>query len=181
MSIRITPTLLLVASVSLMTGCHARPDHHGAAAGRTSDHANYLASIDKVYAAFGSGDDSCVDACVAKNFVEHAVPPPGVTSTGMQCLKDSIAWFHTAFPDCKMTVLSSVVAGDTIYVHFNQKGTNRGPMGPGMPATGKTMDVNGVDIVRFENGKAVEHWGYMDETRMNQQLGLAPMPGSSGK
>jgi predicted ester cyclase len=79
----------------------------------------------------------------------------------------------------KMTVLSSAMEGDMLFVHFNQKGTNSGAMGPDMPATGKAIDVSGVDIIRFANGKAVEHWGYWDETTMMQQLGLAPAPGAA--
>jgi predicted ester cyclase len=50
-----------------------------------------------------------------------------------------------------------------------------------MPATDRTIGVDGGDILRFENGKAVEHWGNLDETRMMQQLGFAPMPGSDAK
>ena len=64
-----------------------------------------------------------------------------------------------------------------MYVHFNMKGTNTGGMGPDMPATNKAMDVNGVDIIRFENGKAMEHWGYWEESKMMQQLGMAPAEG----
>lgn len=136
-----------------------------------------MACFDKVFGMFASGDATGIEDCIAENFIEHAPPPPGVTSTGIQGLKDIIALMHTAYPDMKMTVLSSAMNGDMAYVHYNQKGTNSGPMGP-MPATGKTIDVNGVDIIRWQNGKAVEHWGYWDETTMMQQLGLAPTPGA---
>ncbi len=74
----------------------------------------------------------------------------------------------------KMTIISSALKGDMAYVAYDQKGTNTGSISPDMPATRKAIDMNGVDIVRFENGKAVEHRGYRDETRMMQQLGLAP-------
>jgi hypothetical protein len=37
----------------------------------------------------------------------------------------------------------------------------------------------GCDILRFENGKAAEHWGYMEEGKMMQQLGLMPAPGAA--
>lgn len=46
-----------------------------------------------------------------------------------------------------------------------------------MAATGKKMEVKGFDIVRFVNGKAVEHWGLTDSMTMMQQLGAIPMPG----
>jgi predicted SnoaL-like aldol condensation-catalyzing enzyme len=132
----------------------------------------------KVYTMFETGNSTGLEECVAETMVEHT-PAPGVTTTGLQGLKDVIAMQHVAFPDMKMTVLSSAVVGDMGYVHFNQKGTNSGAMGPNMPATNKAIDINGVDIVRFENGKAVEHWGYWEDGKMMQQLGLAPAPGAA--
>ena len=134
----------------------------------------------KVYAMFETGNSDGIETCVADNMVEHT-PAPGLTTTGIQGLKDVIAMNHVAFPDMKMTVLSSAVVGDMGYVHFNQKGTNTGAMGPGMPATGKAIDINGVDVVRFENNKAVEHWGYWENEKMMQQLGLMPPPGGEAK
>ena len=50
-----------------------------------------------------------------------------------------------------------------------------------MPATGKTTDVNGVDVFRFQDGKCAEHWGYMEEMKMMTQLGLMPEPGAEAK
>jgi predicted ester cyclase len=45
----------------------------------------------------------------------------------------------------------------------------------GMPATGKSIDVHGLDIVRFgDNGIGREHWGLFDAMKMMQQLGLVP-------
>lgn len=152
-------------------------DHKAMLAADSAEAANAavcIACFEKIFAMFGSGDVTGIEECISENMVEHAAPPPGITTTGLQGLKDIIAWQKGAFPDTKMTILSSSVEGNMAYVHYNQKATNSGPMGPNMPATGKSIDINGVDIVRFENGKAVEHWGYWDETRMMQQLGLAP-------
>lgn len=159
-------------------------DHKAMLTADSTEKANAAACIacfEKVFAMMSSGDVTGIEDCISENMVEHAAPPPGITTTGLQGLKDIIAWQKAAFPDMKMTILHSSVEGDLAFVHFNQKGTNTGAMGPDMPATGKAIDINGVDIVRFENGKAMEHWGYWDETRMMQQLGLAPAPGSEAK
>lgn len=34
-----------------------------------------------------------------------------------------------------------------------------------------------MDILRFADGKVVEHWGEFDQLRMLQQLGVVPTPG----
>ena len=45
----------------------------------------------------------------------------------------------------------------------------------GMPATGKSINVQAIDIVRFGNdGLGVEHWGVLDMMSIMQQLGAIP-------
>ena len=47
----------------------------------------------------------------------------------------------------------------------------------GMPATGKNVNVQLIDIIRFgDDGLAVEHWGVFDALKMMQQLGAIPGP-----
>jgi predicted ester cyclase len=45
-----------------------------------------------------------------------------------------------------------------------------------MPATGKAVKFDEMHLVRFANGKMIEHWGVEDTMTMMQQLGLAPAP-----
>jgi predicted ester cyclase len=65
-----------------------------------------------------------------------------------------------------------ITEGDRVVMHYRWKGVNTGPMDEGMPATNKAIDVHTVDVLRFENGKVVEHWGYMEEFKMMEQLGM---------
>jgi predicted ester cyclase len=45
----------------------------------------------------------------------------------------------------------------------------------GMPATGKGVTVEAIDIIRFgDDGLAREHWGVFDALAMMQQLGAIP-------
>jgi predicted ester cyclase len=46
----------------------------------------------------------------------------------------------------------------------------------GMPATGKRAEWTEVHVVRFANGKGVEHWGAIDRLGMLEQLGAIPSP-----
>jgi hypothetical protein len=42
----------------------------------------------------------------------------------------------------------------------------------GMPASGRNIDVQLIDIIRFgDDGLAHEHWGIFDQMKMMQQLG----------
>ena len=45
----------------------------------------------------------------------------------------------------------------------------------GIPATGKPIDVELIDIVRVNSsGKVAEHWGIVDDATMMRQLGVMP-------
>lgn len=77
-----------------------------------------------------------------------------------------------AFPDLAMTVRDVVDGGDTLVARVRYTGTNTGDL-MGMPATGKAVNVELIDITRFgDDGPAHEHWGVMDQMTMMQQLGV---------
>ncbi len=118
-----------------------------------------------------TGKTDGLEEIVAENFTTH-MSMPGVTSTGIQQLKDMIAMSTAAFTDSKAEDLHLTAEGDRVIAHYRWKGKNTGAMGEGMPATNAPVDVNCVDILRFENGKIVEHWGYMEEMKMMEQLGI---------
>lgn len=123
-----------------------------------------------VFEIFNTGNLEGIENLVAADFVDHQMPPE-ITSTGLQALRDMLAMYHTSMPDVHQEWLSAATNGDRTYIHYHLTGTNTGPWGA-MPATGKAMDVMGVDVIRFADGKAVEHWGYMEEMKMMEQLGL---------
>ncbi len=118
-----------------------------------------------------------IEEIVGEKFVSN-IPMPGVSSTGIQQLKDMIAKSSTAFTDNKTEEMHLITEGDRVVMHYRWKGVNTGSMGEGMPATNKPIDVHTVDVLRFENGKVVEHWGYMEEFKMMEQLGM--MGGEEG-
>ena len=163
-----TLSILVVVLLFCITSCsnmNTKPDNNTAMEKNKE-------TMKKVFDAFESGNTDSIENWVAENFNDHS-PDPNVKSTGIPGLKETIKMYHTAFPDIKQNIMSMWADNDVVVAHFNMKGTNSGPMGE-MPATNKSVDVNGVDIVRFENGKGVEHWGYWEESKMMTQLGLMP-------
>ncbi len=127
-----------------------------------------------------TGKTDGIEEIVAENFKSN-IPMPGVTSTGIQQLKDMIALSSSAFTDNKTEDLHLIAEGDRVVAHYRWKGVNTGSMGEGMPATNKPIDVHTVDVLRFENGKVVEHWGYMEEMKMMEQLGMMGGEEEGGK
>jgi predicted ester cyclase len=42
--------------------------------------------------------------------------------------------------------------------------------------TNNRVEMSGIDIVRFSDGKIVERWGEFDQAGLLQQLGVMPEP-----
>jgi predicted ester cyclase len=55
-------------------------------------------------------------------------------------------------------------------------GVNSGASGD-MPATGKSINVDGYDCIRIADGKVIEYWTLANEMKMMTQLGLMPEMG----
>ena len=117
-----------------------------------------------------------IDSCVAADYVDHN-PDPSYAPTRDGFKKD-MANFFIAFPD--LNVKTNIIVTDTMYsvVHSTLTGTNTGSM-MGMPPTGKKVSVDGIDIIQFVNGKAVEHWGLYDQMKFMTQMGMMPPMGGS--
>jgi len=131
--------------------------------------------IMKVYDIFNSYSYDKLGEYIDDNFIEHS-PDPG-QKQGLSGLKEEFESLHKGFPDYKMTVNDIIInsTGDKAAVLFTWTGTNSGEM-MGMKPTNKPVNVQGIDYLYFKNGKATEHWGYMDTNMMMQQLGLMPSP-----
>jgi steroid delta-isomerase-like uncharacterized protein len=85
----------------------------------------------------------------------------------------------TAFPDAKGQLLNAWGFGDYIVAEMQMTGTNKGPF-MGMPATKKTINVKGLDVQQFKDGKMVRGWSYSNGAEFAQQMGLMPTPKPAG-
>ena len=80
--------------------------------------------------------------------------------------------FRAAFPDAELALEEVVVERDLIVFRSRMRGTHQGVF-RGIPATGKKVDVQLLDMIRVENGMFVEQWGGPDLLDLLQQLGAS--------
>lgn len=73
----------------------------------------------------------------------------------------------------ELAVEDLVVSGDTVWTRNRGRGVNTGPV-MGHPATGRTVEVDVFDVMRFADGRVVEHWGVADQLGLLLQLGMVP-------
>jgi predicted ester cyclase len=120
------------------------------------------------------GNLAVADELAAPNFVDHSVPA-GVPPT-LEGLKGFLTQLRAAFPDLHYTIEDQFAEGDRIVQRLTVSGTMKGDF-QGMPAANKSAKWSEIHIARWANGKAVEHWGVVDQMDMLAQLGFVQAPG----
>jgi steroid delta-isomerase-like uncharacterized protein len=139
-------------------------------AGRmTVDH---TATMRSAYERISAGDIAGFGDLVAEDFVEHEATP-GLPPTKEGAL-EFFRMLLAAFPDMRMDVEDLIASEDKTVARVKATATHQGEF-MGVPPTGTTIDVQLIDIMRFNSaGLVCEHWGVTDMLSLMQQLGVVP-------
>ena len=120
--------------------------------------------IDECFSAANLG---IVADLVAPDSVEHQRGlRPGPEGT-----RETIRTLHLWFSDFRLTIVDVSATDDMVWIRNRATGINTGSVF-GRPPTGKAIDITVIDILRFTDGRIVEHWGVPDQLGMLMQLGL---------
>jgi steroid delta-isomerase-like uncharacterized protein len=120
--------------------------------------------------ALNAGDVTVVDELATPDYEEHD-PIPG-QGTGRDGLRDRVQMLVDAFGQ-RFTVEDTIAEGDRVVVRWTGSGTHVGAF-MGIPPTGKSFTIAGIDIYRMADGKMAEHWHVVDQLALLGQLGLLP-------
>jgi len=122
------------------------------------------------------GDLRAAGELLASDFTQH-VPLP--CSTGIQGMNEVISACRAAFEHLEVTVEDMVAEGDNVAARFTARGVHKGAF-MGLPSTGKSITMTGIEIFRIEKGKIAELWGEANLLGLMQQLGILPPLGEKG-
>lgn len=112
-----------------------------------------------------------LDDFIHDDFVEHETMPG--MPTDKEAPRAFVGMLRAGFPDVTATIEEMVREGDTVAVRARLRGIHSGDF-MGIPPTGRAVDVPVFDMLRFSEGKCIEHWGTMDAMALMQQLGVMP-------
>ncbi len=118
---------------------------------------------------FGQGDLSVLDELMDEDVIEHQRG----NRPGLDGAKEVVRTLHRWMSDFSLTVEDIAVSGDIVWSRNRGRGVNTGSV-MGHAPTGRTVEVDVIDIVRFRDGKVVEHWGIADQLGLMQQLDIVP-------
>ncbi len=119
--------------------------------------------------AINEGKIEVLDTAYSPEIVLHTSPE----IKGVVDAKAYYANFVTGFSNRQFIVKDMFGQGDKVTKYWQFKGKHTGTF-MGIPATGKTVDIEGCTIARIVNGKIVEERDFMDNMSFLKQLGLIP-------
>ena len=163
--------ILLIVSL-FMTACSTHENHNEAKADPVAANITAYSKVwDEI---MNKGKlDMFNDSNFTKDVVMHASPADVV---GIDSARAYYSNFLTGFSNIQFNIKDIFGQGDKLVKYWNFKGTHTG-LFFGIPATGKTVSIDGTTLVRMANGKIAEERDFYDNLDFMTQLGLIPPAG----
>ncbi|HVU77966.1 MAG TPA: ester cyclase [Gaiellaceae bacterium] len=122
---------------------------------------------------FRAADEATIDELCDPGLVDHN-PAPGHEPT-LAGFKEKVAGFRALFPDLVEDLQDIVADNDTVATRWVVSGTLQQEF-MGVPATGQTVRVEGMNFYRVAGGRITDIWTQFDGLALMQQIGAPPNP-----
>ncbi len=122
-----------------------------------------IAASDVIMKAFQTGEVSGIDSVVSDDYIDHT---DRGDMKGRDSLKAMVKFVHANFKDMKTEKVRDVAQKDFVYSWMRYSGTSDGTMG--MPKG--PYDMEAIEVAKYKDGKAVEHWSFMDAQDMMKMM-----------
>lgn len=124
--------------------------------------------VQKHVEAFNTGDITAFLELHAEDVVLHGASEDYEGIDGIERYAQNMG---TAFPDAEVEGEDLFAAEDHVAARFTMTGTHEGPF-HGAEPTGREVEITGIAVFRFEDGKIAEWWLESDQLGALQQLGI---------
>ena len=121
--------------------------------------------------AFRAADQTAIDELCDPGLVDHN-PAPGHEPT-LAGFKQKVAGFKAVFPDLEEDLQEIIANGDAVATRWVVTGSLQREF-MGIPASGQTIRVEGMNFYRLNGGRVTEIWTQFDGVALMQQLGAIP-------
>ena len=123
--------------------------------------------IDEVFVA---RRQDAIEALLHEDFVGHTWGP---TPVDRSFLHGAMERINAGLSDVAMDVEDTVAEGDRVVVRLTSRARQTGEL-MGMPATGRSYEIEEMHWFRIADGRIREHWHVADLAGMFRQLGVSP-------
>lgn len=119
---------------------------------------------DAIMKAYEAGDFAKMGDYIAADAVDHGGETGDVK--GLDNIVSEMKRYRAMMPDMKVAMTRSLADEEYVYTWGKMSGT----------MNGKAVTMSSVDVSKFKDGKAVEHWVYMDPKELVDMMPSGPAP-----
>lgn len=156
-------TAAVAALLLIATSCNSNTETTSNENNNKQEQKN-LAASDVITRAFQTGDVSGIDSVVSEDFIDHT---DRGDMKGRDSLKAMVKFVHSNFKDMKTEKVREVADGDYVFSWMRYSGSSDGSMG--MPKG--PYEMSAIEVAKFKDGKAVEHWNFMEIRDVMKMMG----------
>jgi predicted ester cyclase len=169
--------IIFIAAIGLaylFYSCNTPAPSNATAGGMDTASINRMKNLNvEFYQGFEKGDFSLFDTSnVMPNVIDHGMGPKDVI--GIDSVKKGLSTMTSEIKDIKFEILAQGIDGNYSMVYNRITGTSASPAS-GFPV-GTAIDMLNIDVLRWDNGKVAEHWGYIDPRDMMKMMPPSSMP-----
>ncbi|HET9779253.1 MAG TPA: ester cyclase [Propionibacteriaceae bacterium] len=118
---------------------------------------------------FPSGDVDRLAEVIAEDSIDHGARPD--ERQGLAGVQQTMLWLRSVFSEQRWEIRQVIGEGEFVVVYCTLHARHTGDL-MGIPPTNREVAMDYVQILRFEDGKAVERWGVRDDMALMRQLGV---------
>jgi steroid delta-isomerase-like uncharacterized protein len=137
-----------------------------------------MASTDPIRKMVAAFNDRTVDQVagelIAPGFVRHDLAEPFRHVEGPEGLRDFLGTVVAAMPDAQIRIEELFGTDDRAVLRYVLVGTHTRDPVLGVPASGRRVEVQGINIYRVEKGRIAETWQLSDVLGVYRALGVVP-------
>lgn len=114
--------------------------------------------------------DGDADAIFAPGFLSHTA---GQAPQDRVAFEAQLAEFGAGFPGYRYEIHDQIAQGDMVANRVTWHAVHTGTF-KGVPATGRTVEIRGINLFKVRDGRIVEQWAQPDFLGLMQQIGGIP-------
>jgi predicted ester cyclase len=120
---------------------------------------------------FPKADVAALGEVVHPDCFNHEIPPG--LAQGVEGMQQVMLMLHGAFSDLRYDIHQVLADGDTVAIYCTMRGRHTGEF-MGVRPTHRPIACRQVHLVRFQDGKGIEHWAVRNDLTLLRQLGVIP-------
>lgn len=156
--------VLSAGAICLFTSCSSKKNEGGMSEAAKKN----LEANDAILKMFETGDISKIGDYMATDAVDHAGPKGDIV--GLDSIKAYFAQMSQMMTNMKNDVVKTLADDEYVMCWVKGSGTAKVDIPDWGMKAGQSHTGNSVEVSKFKDGKAVEHWTFANATEMMEMM-----------